>query len=102
MFYSLQILYACYTAIGARRSTHSAIIGDSTVVAIEPLGARRETACLALADRAVAMLASAYQTLIARSPQPKLGVMAMIKTMLLCEFGALRPRVRRCPQSAPM
>lgn len=74
----LQIRYSCYVAIGARRSNHSAIVGDSQLVVQDPLGARRETACRALAERAVTLLGSSKKTLIL----PEL--ISLVKATFLC------------------
>lgn len=77
-------MFACYVAIGSRRSSHSAIIGsnDLPFLALEPLGARRETASRKLASRAVALLEAAPDITNSAS-MSNLELVTLVKDMLL-------------------
>ncbi|ORY51772.1 hypothetical protein BCR35DRAFT_336001 [Leucosporidium creatinivorum] len=73
-----EVLTACYIAIGSRRSQHSAIIGGGGP---SPLGTRRETACRALAERAITAVQSSPS--IIDSPSVRnLEILAVVRDMI--------------------
>lgn len=74
-----EILLACYIAIGSRRSSHSAIIGNP--MAPGHLGIKRETACRTLAQRAIDLLEKSN---ICSTPSIKnIEIISAVKEMII-------------------